>query len=107
MSLELHDIRVTVADGSEELTILDGLTLRVEPGEFTAVTGVSGSGKSTLAAVAGLLRRPSAGRVRIEGDDVTDAPDRQRTAVRRDRIGLVFQSSNLFPSLTALDQLLI
>lgn len=105
MSLELQDVRVTVTDGSEDLTILDGASLRVEPGELVAVTGVSGSGKSTLAAVAGLLRRPSDGRVLIADEDLTDAPDRRRTAVRRDRIGLIFQSSNLFPSLTALEQL--
>ena len=74
------------------------------PGEVVAVTGASGSGKSTLLAVAGLLRRPDAGVVRIDDVDVTDASRRDRTRLRRDSIGLVLQSSSLFPSLTALEQ---
>jgi putative ABC transport system ATP-binding protein len=104
MSLELDDLHVAVPDGPELLQILAGVSLRVDPGEVVAVTGASGSGKSTLLAVAGLLRRPDEGTVRIDDVDVTGASRRERTRVRRDSIGLVFQSSSLFPSLTALEQ---
>ena len=105
MTLQLQDIHVTVADGPDRLTILDGTTLAVGPGELIAVTGVSGSGKSTLVAVSGLLRRPDQGQVLIDGEDLSDAPDRRRATVRRDHIGLIFQSANLFPSLTSIQQL--
>ncbi|MCB0986986.1 MAG: ATP-binding cassette domain-containing protein, partial [Acidimicrobiales bacterium] len=66
---------------------------------------MSGSGKSTLVAVSGLLRRPDQGQVLIDGEDLSDAPDRRRATVRRDHIGLIFQSANLFPSLTSIQQL--
>lgn len=105
MTLQLQDIHVTVADGPDRLTILNDTTLAVGPGELIAVTGVSGSGKSTLVAVAGLLRRPDQGQVLIDGEDLSEAPDRRRATVRRDHIGLIFQSANLFPSLTAIQQL--
>jgi len=104
MSLTLDHLDVAVPDGPDVLQILAGVSLHVEPGEVVAITGASGSGKSTLLAVAGLLRRPDAGVVRIDDVDVTDASRRDRTRLRRDSIGLVLQSSSLFPSLTALEQ---
>lgn len=104
MSLTLHDIVVTVSDGPETLTILDGASLDIAPGEVVALTGSSGSGKSTLIAVAGLLRTPDRGTVVVGGTDATALKPKQRAALRRDAIGLVFQTANLFPSLTALEQ---
>lgn len=107
MKLQLSEISVDVTDGTEERTILDRLDLQVGAGEVVAITGESGSGKSTLIAVAGLLRPPDSGSVIVDGIDTT-APgtgERLRTEVRRSRIGLVFQSSNLFPSLDAVEQL--
>jgi putative ABC transport system ATP-binding protein len=105
MTLQLTDIHVSVPDGPDQLTILAGTALTVDAGEVVAVTGASGSGKSTLVAVAGLLRRPDHGRVVIAGEDLTHAPDRRRATSRRNDIGLVFQSANLLPSLTAIQQL--
>lgn len=105
MTLELREVHVTVTDGPNTLTILDGIELAVRPGELIAITGASGSGKSTLVAVAGLLRRPDSGHVLIDGENLSTSPDRRRATIRRDRIGLVFQSANLFPSLTAIQQL--
>jgi len=105
MTLHLSDIHITVTDGPESLNILDGVDLDVDAGEFVAVAGASGSGKSTLVAIAGLLRRPDRGRITIAGNDVSDTTDRRRTAIRRQHIGLVFQNANLFPSLTAVEQL--
>jgi putative ABC transport system ATP-binding protein len=107
MSLALSQISVTVADGPDELHLLDAVDLEVAAGEVVAVTGASGSGKSTLLAVAGLLRRPDRGTVLIDGVDVTTASRRERTRCRRDSIGLVLQSSSLFPSLTAREQVVL
>lgn len=103
-ALLLDRIHVVVPDGAETLTILDGADLRVEPGEVVKLTGASGSGKSTLLAVAALLRAPTAGRVVIDGTDTASLSRKQLAALRNRRLGMVFQSSNLFPSLTAVQQ---
>ncbi|WP_042423275.1 ABC transporter ATP-binding protein [Streptacidiphilus anmyonensis] len=105
MSLVLSDIVLTYPDGDRRLTALDAVSLEVGPGEFTAVVGPSGSGKSSLLAVAATLLTPDSGRVVIGGQDAATLNDRQRTALRRDTIGIVFQQSNLLASLTAVEQL--
>ena len=105
MTLSLEHVTVTVPDGPETLTILDDLDLTVGEGEVVALTGASGSGKSTLLAVAGLLRRPDAGTVTIAGTDALGLSRKQLTRLRGDRIGLVFQTASLFPSLTAQEQI--
>ncbi len=102
--LELHQISVTVPDGSETLTILDSVDLSVATGEVVMMTGDSGSGKSTLLAVAALLRRPNSGSLLVEGLDTTAMKHTALARLRNKRIGMVFQSSNLFPSLTAVQQ---
>lgn len=104
MSLTLEAVTVTVPDGDDTLTILDGASLTAAPGDVIAVTGASGSGKSTLLAVAGLLRTADTGRVVVAGTDATTLGRAARTRLRGDAIGLVFQTPNLFPSLTALEQ---
>ena len=107
MSLRLETISVAVPDGATERVLLDGVDLDVGPGEVVAVTGASGSGKSTLVAVAGLLRQPDGGRVTIGGTDATALKDRRRVRLRRDAVGIVYQSSNLLPALTAREQVAI
>lgn len=104
MSLRLDDVTVRVPDGPDVLTILDGCSLSVEPGHVVAVTGESGSGKSTLLAVAGLLRQPQEGTVEISGERWSGRSRKELARARRAHVGLVFQSPNLFPSLTALEQ---
>ena len=79
----------------------------MRPGELLAVVGPSGSGKSSLLAVCGGLRTPGSGRVFIDGGEITQLSSSALTVVRRDRLGFVFQQSNLVPSLTALEQLLL
>ncbi len=105
MSISLHDIVLTYPDGDERRRVLDEVDLEVRRGEFVAVTGPSGSGKSSVLAVAGLLITPDAGRVVIDGSDMTGLGRDERTTVRRDKLGFVFQQSNLLPSLTAVEQL--
>lgn len=103
--LRVDGVTVTVPDGPDVLTILDDVTLAVDRGEIVSLVGPSGSGKSTLLAVAALLRRPDRGDVAIDGIDTARMSRRQITRVRRRAIGVVFQTPNLFPSLTALEQL--
>ncbi|GAA2145707.1 ABC transporter ATP-binding protein [Kitasatospora kazusensis] len=105
--LALRGVTLTYPDGEHRLTALDGVTLEVAPGEFTAVAGPSGSGKSSLLAVAATLLRPDSGEVLIDGQDAGALGDAARAALRRDRLGIVFQQSNLLASLTALEQLLV
>ncbi|MEV1198389.1 ABC transporter ATP-binding protein [Microbispora rosea] len=83
------------------VTALDDVTIGFGAGTFTAVMGPSGSGKSTLLQCAAGLDRPSAGQVVVDGRDLAALGDRKLTLLRRDRIGFVFQSFNLLPSLTA------
>jgi len=85
------------------VTALDGVSLTVEPGEFVAIMGKSGSGKSTLMNLLGLLDRPTRGRYRFDDRDVAGQSDGQLAALRRQRLGFVFQSFNLFPRKSALD----
>ncbi|MFI7643062.1 ABC transporter ATP-binding protein [Nonomuraea sp. NPDC049400] len=83
------------------VTALDDVSIGFGAGTFTAVMGPSGSGKSTLLQCAAGLDRPSSGRVTVDGRDLATLNDRKLTLLRRDRIGFVFQSFNLLPSLTA------
>jgi hemin transport system ATP-binding protein len=103
--LQLRDVCVEVPDGPGVRVLLDHVQLTVNPGEVVVITGASGSGKSTLLAVAGLLRRPGAGEVVVAGVSTAGLSERARTKVRRDHIAIVYQSGNLFPSLTAREQL--
>jgi len=103
-AIDLDDVSVVVPDGTETLTILDGVDLTVAAGEVVMVTGASGSGKSTLLAVAALLRQPTVGRVSIGGVDTAGLKRSALAQLRSQRLGMVFQSSNLFPSLTAVEQ---
>jgi len=105
MSIELRDVSLRFGDGDEEVVALDHVSLHVPDGELAAVVGPSGSGKSSLLAVAGALLHPSSGQVIVNGRDITQLSEKERTQARREQIGFVFQSSNLVPSLTATEQL--
>ncbi|RVW10674.1 ABC transporter ATP-binding protein [Prescottella agglutinans] len=105
MSIDLRDIVLTYPDGDTRLRVLDEVNLHVDRGHLVAVTGPSGSGKSSILAVAGLLTSPDSGTVTIDGTDVTGLDRAARTDVRREKLGFVFQQSNLLPSLTATEQL--
>ncbi len=99
--LEGCDITKTYTDGRLEVPVLRGISLMVDRGEVVALEGPSGSGKTTLLCILGCLLTPSGGRVIIDGQQIdASRPERLRD-VRRRSIGFVFQQFNLFPSLTA------
>lgn len=93
--------------GPGSVTALAGIDFELRHGEFVAVMGASGSGKSTLLHLMAGLTSPSEGRVVVEGRDLTGLSDYRLTLFRRDRIGLVFQSFNLIPTLTAEENVLL
>ncbi|WP_121255748.1 ABC transporter ATP-binding protein [Nocardioides ferulae] len=100
-ALALHGLARTYGDGAAAVHALAGLDLTFHRGTFTAVMGPSGSGKTTLLTCAAGLERPTAGRVLVDGTDVTEWADDERTRFRRDHLGFVFQSFQLMPYLTA------
>lgn len=107
MTLTLSDVTLDLGDGDESVRALGNVDLTVAPGELLAVVGPSGSGKSSLLAVAGAMLRPTSGTVHVDGVDLVAVSDKERTRIRRERIGFVFQGVNLLPSLTAIEQLLL
>jgi len=100
--IELTGVGKTHA-GSSAVVALNAVTLSLAAGEFAAITGPSGSGKSTLLAIAGTLERPSAGTVRLAGQQTDNMPDRELCGIRAAVIGFVFQQFHLIPWLTAVD----
>jgi putative ABC transport system ATP-binding protein len=97
----------TVKSGDADLVILREIDLAVTPGEALAVVGASGSGKSTLLAILAGLDTPSAGRVEIEGRDLFALDEDQRAELRGRSVGFVFQSFQLLPALTALENVML
>jgi lipoprotein-releasing system ATP-binding protein len=99
--LQLIDIHKGFAQGEQKLHILNGLNLTIHAGEVVALVGPSGSGKSTLLQIAGLLGQPDAGQVLIQGKPCERLNDAERTKLRRDQLGFVYQFHHLLPELSA------
>jgi putative ABC transport system ATP-binding protein len=98
--LKTADLRMVYHVGHVEVHALRGADVQVEKGEFVAIIGPSGCGKSTLLHLLGGLARPTSGHVFVDGVEISTADDAERTAIRRNKIGFVFQRFNLLPTLT-------
>src|SRR3954467_10641035 len=105
--IELRNITKTVRSGSEELTILDDVSMKITDGQFVAVTGASGSGKSTLLGLIAGLDAPSSGQIFIDNVEITAETEDRLAEIRSQKIGFIFQSFHLIPSLTAFENVLI
>jgi putative ABC transport system ATP-binding protein len=100
-ALKAEDISVVFESGAGRFVALDGVNLEIASGEFTAIMGPSGCGKTTLLYVLSGILQPSHGRVWVNGTEITALTDRNKTRLRRDRVGMVFQKFNLLPTLSA------
>lgn len=98
--LDITSVQKSYVHGTGKIPVLQGVTLRLGPGQTLALTGESGSGKSTLLHIAAGLEAPDAGAVHVMGQDITAMDDSARAALRRRDIALVFQQFNLIPSLS-------
>jgi putative ABC transport system ATP-binding protein len=105
--ITLRDVSRHYVDGSSVVRALDGVSLEIPEGQLVVVTGPSGSGKSTLLNLVGALDRPTSGTVRLAGEDLGALDDDRLTAVRRTRIGFVFQFFNLLPTLSAEENVML
>ena len=105
--LVMDKVRRVYGQAKSELVILDACEFQLSPGEMVALVAPSGAGKSTLLHLAGLLERPDAGEVFVNGMATRGMPDHRRTALRRDEIGFVYQFHHLLPEFSALENLMM
>ena len=105
--LAIRGLTRTYQTGDKTLTVLNEADLDIMPGEVVGLIGPSGSGKSSLLHAAGLLERPTAGQIFIEGRDCSNLSDRVRTRVRLHTIGFVYQAHHLLPEFSALDNVVL
>jgi ABC-type lipoprotein export system ATPase subunit len=105
--IKLDDIRKIYRLGEIEVPVLKGITLTIERGEMVALMGASGSGKTTLMNLLGCLDRPSSGRYWLDGEEVSRLSADGRAIIRNKKIGFVFQSFNLLPRTSALDNVMM
>lgn len=103
MSISAKELRKYYNVGGQCVRALDGVSLDISDGEYVTVVGASGSGKSTLMNILGCLDLPSSGSYFLDGEDVSLLPDSRLSDIRGARIGFIFQSFNLIPGLTALE----
>jgi len=106
-SVELRGLKKDYGKGEHTVHALDGIDLSIEQGDFVAVIGRSGSGKTTLLDCVGLLLRPTAGQVLLDGADAGGLSDRRRAEMRGRRLGFIFQDFNLLSTLTARENVLL
>jgi len=105
--LELRNIAKAFTQASGVLPILTDVSMQVWPGEMVALVGPSGSGKSTLLHIAGLLDRPTGGEVWMKGRNCTNLPDAERSRLRRELLGFVYQYHHLLPEFSALENVVV
>jgi putative ABC transport system ATP-binding protein len=105
--IQVRDLYKTYRAGDVDVHALQGANLEVAKGEFVSIVGASGSGKSTLFNILGTLTSPTSGTVKIDGKDLKDLSNADRTKLRKNTVGFVFQKYNLLPTLTAEDNIRI
>ncbi len=105
--LFLWKVERRFVDAEQTLNIIKGADLAVWPGQSVALVAPSGTGKSTLLQLAGLLERPDAGEIYISGHPTMALPDKERTAIRRNELGFVYQAHHLLPEFTALENVML
>ncbi|MCV7100387.1 ABC transporter ATP-binding protein [Mycobacterium palustre] len=101
MTIELRDVVREYRIGGQSVRALDGISLRLEGGQFLAIVGPSGAGKSTLLHLLGALDSPDSGSIEFDGDEIGRLSDEQQSAFRHHRVGFIFQFFNLLPTLSA------
>ena len=106
-ALELSNVTKRYDSGAETVTALSGIDLTVQSGEFVTIMGPSGSGKSTMLNLLGLLDEPTGGTVHIAGQETADLDDGERTRLRKELLGFVFQDFYLLPTLTAVENVTV
>ncbi len=104
-SAEIIDLHKHYELGGETVRALNGVSFKIKKGEFVAIMGASGSGKSTLLNLLGCLDRPTSGVIKLDGEDVSQLSDDRLSEIRASKIGFIFQSYNLIPQLTVLENI--
>ncbi len=105
--IEVRDVKKWIQNGSRRVEILKGITVQIPAGQFVAIVGASGSGKSTLLGLLAGLDTPSEGEIWLDGTPIHNLVEAELAAVRGSKIGFVFQSYQLIPTLTALENVLL
>lgn len=106
-SLKMKNVTKVFGFGNIQVRAVDDIDLEAWPGEVVLIMGPSGSGKTTLITMAGALLRPSQGSVKIDGEEISNAPDKILTRIRQQKIGFIFQSFNLLQNLTVFENVLV
>lgn len=107
MMIEARDLEQTYVSGGRPLTVLRQINLSIAPREFVAIMGPSGSGKTTLLGLLAGLDRPTRGTIRLDGQDLGSLSEDARASLRAEKVGFVFQTFQLMPTLTALENVLV
>ncbi len=105
--LELRGVTKSIDTGTHRVEILKGIDLAIGPGEFAAIMGASGSGKSTLLGLLAGLDSPTSGSIQVDGEEISTLPEDRMAEMRGRKIGFVFQSYQLIPTLTAEENVLL
>ena len=105
VAIAAQNIQMSFMSGTTETKVLKGIDLAIPPGQIRLMMGPSGSGKTTLLSILAGILTPTAGQVQLLGQEITTLSRKELTAFRRDHIGFIFQSFNLFPALTALENI--